>query len=553
MSPKQFVLAFSLALGLPAWGAPPPAEDLLGRTVFQVLLGELALRQGAVGLSVQAWADLAERTHDPKVLARAVEVAGFAGDNARALALVELWLKVEPDSIPARQSQLALLINARRVDQVRPHLAALLASDKDNLGDNLLHLNRMLARIPDKNAVLDLLDSVLSPYQELPEARYALAQAALAAGEEERALREAEAALAGRPDWELAAIARAKLVARQDVEAGVALLGKFVEAHPEARDARLALAQMLIAGKRLDEARRHYDRLLKDNPDEPAVLYPAAILALQNGDREAGVALLERLLETSFPDRGSIHYLLGQVAQEAGQTDQAIEHFRQVIGGERLVAARARIAVILLGQGKADEALKLLRDTRGSTPAERVQLTLAEAQLHRDAGREDLAYETLRKALESDSDNPDLLYDAALTAERLGKYDPMEKHLRRLLQKHPEHAHALNALGYSLADRNIRLDEAEPLLTKAVELAPEDPFIMDSLGWLQYRQGKLDAALKTLQAAYRIKADPEIAAHLGEVLWQAGKQEEARRLWLDAQREAPDNRTLAAIIKKYLP
>ena len=553
MSPKQLVVALTLAIGLPAWAAPPPSEDLLGRTVFQVLLGELALRQGAVGLSVQAWADLAERTRDPKVIARAVEVAGFAGDNARALALVELWLSVEPESTAARQAQLALLVHARQVDQLQPHLVALLASDKENLGENLLHLNRMLARIPDKQAVLRLLDAVLPPYLELPEARFALAQAALAAGDEVRALRESEAALARKPDWDLAAIARAKLVARQDAEKGLGGLRRFVDAHPSARDARLALAQMLVAEKRLDDARLQYERLLKDFPEEPAVLYPAAILTLQHGDREAGIALLERLLATPFADRGSIHYLLGQIAQEAGQSEQAIEHYRRVVSGDRYVAARARIATILLEQGKNDEALRLLRDTRGATPGERAQLVLAEAQLHRDGGREDAAYATLRKALETDPDSPDLLYDAALTAERLALYEPMEFHLRRLLKKHPDHAHALNALGYSFADRNVRLDEAEPLLTRAVELAPEDPFIMDSLGWLQYRQGKLDAALQTLQAAYRIKPDPEIAAHLAEVLWQAGRQDEARRLLQEAQRNAPDNKTLGAVIKKYLP
>lgn len=553
MTPKSLIIALSLAIGLPAQAAEPPTEDLLGRTVFQVLLGELALREGAVGLSVQAWADLAERTRDPKVLARAVEVAGFAGDNARALELVKLWQEVEPDSATARQAQLALLVQARQVDQLEPHLQSLLAGDEANRANNLMHLNRMLARIPDKAAVLKLLETLVLPYLDMPEAHFALAQASLGAGDDQRALTETDAALERRPDWDIAAIAKAKLLGRNDPAAGLDSLRQFVERHPTARDARLALAQMLVAEKRLDEALAQYDQLLKENPEEPAILYPTAILTLQKGDREGGRALLERLLTTPFPDRSSIHYLLGQIAQEAGDETQAIDHYLRVTAGDRHIAARARVAVILLGQGKSDEALNLLHQTRGSTPGERSQLALAEAQLQRDAGHEDKAYAVLRKALEKDADNPEVLYDAALTAERLGQFEAMESHLRRLLAKHPDHAHALNALGYSLVDRNIRLDEAEPLLRQAVALMPEDPFIMDSLGWLLYRQGKLDEALQTLQAAYAIKADPEIAAHLGEVLWRLERRDEARQLLEAARREAPDNKTLNATIRQLMP
>lgn len=554
MSPKPLLVALSLALGLPAWAASPPVSaDLIGRTVFQVLLGELALREGAVDLSLQAWADLAERTRDPKVLARAVEVASFAGDNARALQLVRIWLEVEPESSIARQSLVALLIQTRQLDQLRPHLANLLAADKENLPTNLLHLNRMLARVTDKAGVLELLDSLLADYRKLPEAHFALAQAALAANNEARALAETTEALRLRPDWEPAAIAHAKLLGRDNASAGIKDLAAFVKRHPRAREARLALGQMLVADKRLDEARQHFQRLLKDYPDEPSVLYPAAILALQAGDRDSGREQLTRLLDTGYPDKSAIHFLLGQIAQEAGEPEVAIGHFRQVTAGERYIAARGRVAVILLGQGKRDEAIALLRQTQGATPGERSQLALIEAQLLREAGDEAGAYGSLEKALQTAPNDPELLYDAALSAERLGRHEAMEAHLRHLLKLHPEHPHALNALGYSYADRNIRLDEAADLLSRASALMPEDAYIMDSMGWLQYRQGKLDEALKTLQNAYRLKADPEIAAHLGEVLWQLERRDEARSVWQAARVEHPENPSLNAVIEKFLP
>ena len=204
-------------------------------------------------------------------------------------------------------------------------------------------------------------------------------------------------------------------------------------------------------------------------------------------------------------------------------------------------------------QGKTEEARQLLRDTRGNTPSERTQLILAESQLLREAGRHNDAYIVLESALTKQPDNPEILYETALTAERIGKPDLLETHLKRLLELKPDHAHALNALGYSLADRNQRLDEAHDLITRALNLNPDDAFIMDSMGWVLYRQGKLDEALQTLERAYSLKADPEIAAHLGEVLWQLGRRDEARRILRDAAKKHPENEVLAGTLKKFLP
>jgi tetratricopeptide (TPR) repeat protein len=557
MSPKHLVIALSLALSLapslPAQAAGQSAEDLLGRTVFQVLIGEMALRQGAVDLSLDAWSDLAERTRDPRVIARAVEIAGFAGHNERGLRLVRLWQSIEPDSEKARQAEVALLIQARKIDLLPTPLATLLQADRENLPTNLLQLNRMLARITDKAAIFQLVEQLTAPYRELPEAHFAVAQAALAVGDEKRAIDETEAALKLRPTWETAAIAHAKLLGRANMKIAIDQLTQFVERNPGANDARLALSQILVSEKRFTEARQHYERLLKNNPDEPSILYPTAILALQSGDMASGRLQLERLLETSYPDKSNIHYFLGQIAQEADQTDRAMEHFRQVSTGERHIAARARLAILLLKQGKRDDALALLRSTRGTTPAERTQLALAEAQLLRESDDQAGADAALEKALNNSPDDPELRYDAALTAERLGRHKALEDHLKHLLSRHPDHPHALNALGYSLAERNIRLDEAEILLARALALAPDDAYIMDSMGWLQYRQGRLPEALKTLENAYRIKADPEIAAHLGEVLWALERRDEARKIWREARQRNPENSALNATVEKFQP
>lgn len=571
MSSKFLVAALTLALGLthsglglaagdpPArpggkrTGVPASSEDVLARTVFQALVGEFALQRGDPKLGSDAWSDLAVRTRDPKVIARATEIAGFARQYDRALELSKLWLEVEPDSAKARQTQSSLLVMANRLDDLAPQLAALLDQDKPNIGGNLLHLNRMLGKINDKKAVQSLIDKVAAPYDTLPEAHFAMAQAAANAGDNLRALIEIEKSLQLRPGWETAAIARAQLQARQSAKTAIDSLDEFVGRNPSANDARLTLARLLISEKRYDESRRHFDRLIAANPDSPDVIYPVAMLALQQGDTTTGRSQLEHLLQTDFPDKNAIHFFLGQLDQEQKKPEAALAHYRQVAGGEQYVPARSRAAQILMQQGKPDDARALLRDTRGGTPAERTQLILAESQLLREAGRHNDAYIVLDRALTAQPNDTELLYEAALTGERIGKPELLETHLKQLLSLKPDHAHALNALGYSLAERNLRLPEAHDLIARALALAPEDPFIMDSMGWVLYRQGKFAEALQTLERAYRIKADPEIAAHLGEVLWVLERKDEARRILREAYKANPENEALAGTVKKFLP
>ncbi len=571
MHPKHLVIALTLAcsLGQTAWSAEPSqrparpaspamttdaaANELLPRSVFQVLLGEIALQRGAIDLSAEAWADLAERTRDLRVIARATEVAGYAGQSERALALTRLWLEVDPDSIKARQNQAALLIQSSRLDQLAPQLALLLAQDSSNLPNNLIHLNRMLARVKDKTGAQALIQRVTEPYLDIPEAHIARAQAALANNDFESALPAAERALQLRPDWELAALARAQLQARQNPAAASAGLRQFLERNPESRDVRLALARTLLAQKQFTAARQEYQQLLQKHPADPDIIYPVAMLALQNGDAETGRSHLEKLLDTGFPDKSSIHFFLGQIDEEQQRFLSALSHYRAVTAGERFIPARVRTAHILFRQGQLGAARKLLQQTEGRGPAERSQLALAEAQILRDSGQHGEAYKTLAAALSKQPNAPDLLYDAALSAERAGQYDKLEQHLQHLLKLQPDDPHALNALGYSWADRNIRLPEAEAMIRRALEQTPDDPFITDSLGWVQFRLGQTAEAIKTLETAYRIKNDPEIAAHLGEALWAAGRQDEACRIWQEASERHPDNAQLAETRKKYLP
>ncbi|MBK9444642.1 MAG: tetratricopeptide repeat protein [Betaproteobacteria bacterium] len=547
------------ALSSAAKASTVPAGDVSGRplggqAVYQVLLGEIALQRGNADLAVSAYADLGYRTRDPKVLERATEVASVGRRFDIAYETAKLWVEADPESLTARQTLVAILVVLGRAEELGPQISILLEKDKANLADNLMRLNRMLARYQDKAAVYLMMEKVVAPYEGIAEAHYALATAAFHAGERPKALVEIRKALNLRPDWELAALFEAQVLARDSAAVALASLERFLEANPGAREVRLHLARGLIAEKRYPDARKHFDRLLADNPDSPELIYPVAILALQQNDVSTAEPLLRTLLQRGEPsEKGVAAFYLGQIAEDRQAYAEAVGYYRQVASGEQYATAQIRTAQLLIKQGETlAVAQEHLQTSAKRYPPAQTQFVVAEAQLLRDAGRDEEALALLDQVNAKQPDQAEVLYDAALLAEKLGRMNIVEANLRRVIELRPDNAHAYNALGYSLAERGIRLDEARQLIAKALELAPEDPFIMDSMGWVLFRQGDLQGALTFLEKAYAIKKDAEIAAHLGEVLWVLERREEAQKIWADAAKRHPGNAELKAVRAKFV-
>ncbi|MFA7292717.1 MAG: tetratricopeptide repeat protein [Rhodocyclaceae bacterium] len=537
--------------------AMPAVSDsgpvLGGQAVYQMLLGEIALQRGNPDLAVSAYADLGYRTRDPKVLERATEVASVGRRFDVAYETAKLWVEVDPGSLTARQTLAAILVVLNRADELGPQISILLEKDKGNLADNLMRLNRMLARYQDKVAVYHMMERVVAPYEGVAEAHYALATAAFHAGERPRALQEIRKALTLRPDWELAALFEAQVLASDSPAAALESLERFLGANSSAREVRLHLARGLVAEKRYGEARKHFDRLLADNPESPELMYPVAILALQQNDVSTAEPLLRKLLARGEPsEKGVAAFYLGQIAEDRQAYTEAIGYYRQVASGDQYATAQIRTAQLLVKQGAGlAAAQEHLQASAKRYPPAQTQFLIAEAQLLRDAGQDAEALALLERVIAQQPDQAEVLYDAALLAEKLGRMNVVESNLRRVIELRPDNAHAYNALGYSLADRGIRLDESRQLIARAAELAPEDPFIMDSMGWVLFRQGDLQGALTFLEKAYAIKQDAEIAAHLGEVLWVLDRRDDAQRTWADAAKRHPDNAVLKAIREKF--
>jgi Flp pilus assembly protein TadD len=530
---------------------PDDTRGLNEPTLYELLLGEIALQRGDYALAAKTYLELARQTGDARIARRAVEVANQGKLPELALEAAKTWQEIEPQSPAALQVVAALLISTKRVDEAEPYLEKLLSAEGVDPERGFLQLNRLLAANPDKAANLRVVRQLAAKYSSLAPAHLAVALAASAAGDDAAAIAAARRAAEIRPGWEAPAVAEAAVLQKRSTADAAKRLGEFVEKNPSSREGRLNYARALVLDKRVPEARKQFEALLAANPGNNELIYAVGLLAFQLKDYAVAEANMKKLVGTpTYRDPDGARYVLGQIAEEQKQWPLAIEWYNQIQDGEQALPARLRTANAMAKQGKVDAALAYLRKVSDDYPDQQVQVTVAEAQLLRDASRNKDAYALLGEALKNDPDQPELLYDYALTAERLEKFDVLEENLRKLIDVRPDHAHAYNALGYSFADRNTRLKEARTLIEKAVELAPDDYFIMDSLGWVQYREGNLKGAAATLRRAYTGRPDAEIGAHLGEVLWMLGDRNEANRVWQESLKTAPENETLQKTIKR---
>jgi tetratricopeptide (TPR) repeat protein len=528
-----------------------PNQDLTGEMLYEFLVAEIAGQRGNLALSAQAYADLARRTRDPRIAERATEMALHARMPEAAIESAKAWADSSPGSSRALATASSLLIRANRLDEAEPYLQKVLAVQTANRGDGFLQLNGLLANNPDKATSLRVVQRLAQSYPDLPQAHFAVAQAAANAGQDELALKEIRAAGKLQPDWELAVLFEASLLQKGSNAAAVERLESYLKTHPKSREVRLALARTLVADKKYPEARGQFDQLLKEHPGSTDVVFAVAVLSMQLEDWPGAEANLKRLLDLGYADRNSVRFYLGQVTEEQKRFPEALQWYGEVTRGEQFMPAQIRTAQVMSKQGNLDGARKYLQNVSAANNDQRAQLIMAEAQLLRDANQPKEAFDVVERGLDKLPNNPELLYDYAMLAEKLDRLDILESSLRQVIKLRPDHAHAYNALGYSLADRNLRLDEARTLIDQALKLAPDDSYIIDSLGWVLYRQGKTEEALKELQRAYAGRQDAEIAAHLGEVLWVLGRRVEAQKVWDEALAKTPSNDVLIKTVQKF--
>jgi tetratricopeptide (TPR) repeat protein len=529
------------------------------QAMYQLLISEIAGQRGDHTQALRTLTELAKRTRDARVARRAVEMAFQARDSEFAIDASLLWLELEPDAPLPKQALAGAIGIHGNADTVKANLikAFGVAGRAPAL---FMHVNGLMARLNDKAASLAFVQELARTHAKLPEAHYAVAFAHLANDDLPRAAESADRALALRKDWDQGAILKSRILRAQPapdaLDKAADYMAGFVKSHPGSIEARLHYARLLFSQNALLSAREQFRAIARLDPQNAEHAYAIALMSQQIEDWADAETHLKRALELGPKDANAVRYGLGTVAAAQQNQDSAIEWFRQVGTGEYFVNAQLKIANAMVKRDGLAAGRKFLSEAQRADfddPATRNQLILAEAQLLRDAKLNSEAFDFLSAAVERQPDTPDFLYDRAMVAEKLNRLDAMETDLRRVIELKPEHAHALNALGYTFAERNIRLDEAEQLVKKAIELEPNDAFILDSLGWVHFRRGQLDDALATLKKAYGMRRDAEIAAHLAEVMLAKGQREEAQTLLRSALVEHPQHESLLAVQKKANP
>lgn len=529
----------------------PAATTLTPQLMYEFLLGEIAGQRGDLRLSAEAYTSLAARTRDVRVAKRATEMALYARQSQLALRNAKLWLELEPDSQRARQSLVSLLVGMGRLAEAKPHLEALIKAGKPEQA--FMQMHSLFARQGDRTAVAGLVADLAAAYPALPEARFAVAQSAWQAGQGLNALKALDEALRLKPDWQQAVLFKSQILQQKEGDAAaLAYLAGYLKEHPQARDVRLSYARQLARADRLEESRQVFASLVQDMPDNPEPHFALGLVNMQGNDLAAARDSFLKALELGYREEGVANYYLGQIAEAQDEYEQAMAHYK-LVTGQQAFEAQLRVALVLGKAGRLQEARDWLAGLTPFNDAQGVRIAQAEAELLRDAKRYTEAFDVFDGALKRYPDNLELLYDRAMAAEKLNRLDVLEQDLRRIIQLKPDYAHAYNALGYTLADRTDRLDEAIQLLQKALNLAPEDPFILDSMGWALFKVKRYPEAIDYLRRAYASRPDPEIAAHLGEVLWVKGEREEARRIWQGGLEAYPDNESLRETLSRLAP
>jgi len=529
-----------------------PKQDLTAPMLFDFLLGETALQRGDSEIATESYLRLAKTTRDPRVAQRATEVALLSHKPVMAMAAATIWVELDPNSVVAHQTVVALLVSAGKLDEARPHLDKLLAVEGD-VSKFFMQLNNLLVRNVDKTETLELVQQFAEPYPELPEAHFAVSQAAWLANQFDIAQQRMKLVLTLRPDWEMAAIHNGRILRRISIASAIEFYESYLETYPKANKTRIAFARMLVAEKNYIKARSQFQQLLTENPENANIFLAVGLLSMELQDFDAAEENFKKTLELGYKDLNTIRFYLARIYEKTQRIDMAMEWYRSVTRGNQFLPAQIRYAYLLSKQGKLSEARKHLQQLPVKNNQQRAHLIVTEAELLREAGAHQEVFYLLSNGLEKLPDYPELLYDRAMAAEKIGKLDVLERDLRKLIQLKPDHAHAHNALGYSFAEHSNRLPEALELIEKAIKLSPEDPYIIDSLGWVYYRMGNLNKGVSYLKQAFVIKRDPEIAAHLGEVLWMQGTKEEAKEVWRTTIKSHPENEVLLNTMKKFMP
>jgi tetratricopeptide (TPR) repeat protein len=526
---------------------PPPAKpkqyaSFSEETLYALLAAELAGQRNRFDIALGNYVQQAQATGDAGVAERAFRIAEYLGAEQAALDTALIWAENAPSNIDAQRAAAVQLARAGRYDESMVFMESVLKRQGDTHFD-FLALSAAETDPDTRAGLLQGFDRLLAKHPDNSQLLFGKAILLQQDGRAEEALALLEAQPASQTEVSPLLLRARLLQSLKRGDEALPLLQKGIRKHPDDKRLRLTYARLLVEQDRLDEAKGEFSKLVQENPNDDDLRFSLALVCLEAEAWEEAIVYLEELIERrSHVD--AAHFNLGRAYEALEDINSALQEYSLVGPSNDYLPAQQRQAELLLRQQRTEEARARLAKARDAQPDYAIQLYLIEAEGLSNRRQIEPAWSAINQGLEQFPNDLNLLYTRAMLAEKRDDLGQLETDLRYILEREPDHAMALNALGYTLADRTTRYEEARELIEKAHQLSPQDPAILDSLGWVNYRLGNLEEAERLLRQALEKFPDHEVAAHLGEVLWAQGKQREARRVWRDALAETPDSTIL---------
>lgn len=566
-----YLFALIVAILLSACATTPPVEseqvestelistssatsaDPLSDLMFEVLAGELAGKLGDLEASKEFYNRAAELSDDPDVIERAMRIAIFAKDWPLALKAAHRWAEVQDNNLEAQQVLGILYLRQGDLDSAEIYFSKVMDAAEDSPSKGYSIIASTLVRVDEVDKSLELMERLVAKNFDNPYGHLSYANLAMQARKFRLAVDQSELALGFKPDMTEARVLRARaLSSLGDHESAFAEMKGLVDADPSNFDLRLGYARMLLQANQFKNAGAQLEILLEQRPRDPDLLYTLGLTYVQTESYVKAKKYFQALVDNNHR-LDEAYYYLARIEEELGNTDEAVENYKQVAFGELYLDSAVRLAELYVELEDLEYARNHLNKIRGdiSNPEEIIRLFLAEGHLLHEKGKYQDAYDLYSQGLREFPRHPDLLYARALTADYFDRIDLLEADLMDILQNDPDNANALNALGYTLADRGLRIDEAQKYVERAFALKPNDPAVIDSMGWIHFRLGNYAEAENFLRKALDLMDDAEIIGHLGELLWAQGNYNEARVLLREAMERHPNDGYIQKLIKQF--
>ena len=519
---------------------PAQISEANAEFVYKFLLAEIALQRNDPNAAGHLYLDLAKLTKNSLLAQNAAQLGSMVRNGRLALDAADVWSKLDPKSADAQKVLAEMYIASGNLAKARPIVKKILESEESK-GDGFLYLNNILSRVENKTNALRFIVDIAKPYPNMVEAHFAVAHTAHMAGNETIRDRELKIVDSLDPKWETSILFKGAILFQQDPNQAIDEYKKFINKNPKSNSVRLELAKALVQTEKYAEAKQHFEQLVNSPLASSDLSLTVALLALESGDDLVAEKYLKQALERKHPNPDQIYMYLARIYAQREDLANVLNWVEKISAGPMFVDSRIFAAQSIRAKNGVSDAINYLDQFKSLDRQEKLKfLQLKTSFLYND-NQYQQAINLMLSEEEKYNDSAEFYFDFGLLYEKNKDFESMEKHLKKAISLKPDYAIAYNALGYSYADRNIKLDDAKKYIEIALSIDPQNHYILDSMGWVHFRLGNYDIAYEFITKAYAIQEDPEIAAHLGEVLWKQGKQNEAISIWQSSLEKFPEN------------